>query len=79
MKYLSEETIEDYKTKYEHPKELIAEKGLNYPTISYESDVGLAWEEFNKCFNEKYKKSWDEKLRMKVAEGKTCYSVIGRN
>lgn len=78
MKYLTTEEINTYKVEYNHPKDLIIEKGLSYPTIVYQKDTSLAWEEFDKCFNELHKKYWSEKLRMKVAEGKSFYSAFGR-
>ncbi len=48
-------------------KERIAK--LSFPTIKHAATSDAEWEEFDKCFNAKHKKTYENKLRPKFLNG----------
>lgn len=47
-----------------------------YPSIKYASSEEDAWEEFDRCFNVKYKKKYIDMLRPKYKQGKTYLRCV---
>lgn len=54
---------------------IAGKENCRYPTIKYAKSVDESWEEFSKCFDEKYEKVYANKLRVKYKNGNEAYRV----